>query len=231
MADDDTIAEIAESERHRQAAYLYSIIQSAEENEGDEETVATRIYDAGIIYAAACLINNWAGSDDPRQDVPEYAAEIDARNKGIGEDWIGADVDVDRLTRDQLSPVHRAIVDVTDECLHRVHGVISGAHGLGLLLELLEREHLVIQPARRHLPPLPASAYPADAVPLDPPPGSRLVEQLRQQLADEAIEYLDHPDGHDDLPGIYASMCHIRRAIAAAEGNVGGHGEQGDDHG
>lgn len=71
----------------------------------------------------------------------------------------------------------------------------------------------------------------ADAVPLDQPPRSRLVEQLRQQLADEAIEYLDHPDGHDDLPGIYASMCHIRRAIAAAEGNAGGHGEQGDDHG
>lgn len=44
-----------------------------------------------------------------------------------------------------------------------------------------------------------------------------LVQQLRAQLADDAIDYVDLPDGHEDLPGVYASMRHTRRKLAEAE--------------
>lgn len=55
------------------------------------------------------------------------------------------------------------------------------------------------------------------AEPQRPAGHSLLVQQLRVQLADRAIEYVDAPDGHEDLPGIYAEMRHIRRQLAAAE--------------
>ena len=85
----DNLARDAESERHRQAAYLYSIVQSAEESgDAGETTDTTRVYDAGILYAASVLINNWCGDDDPRQDVPEYAEEIARRVGGIPTDCL-----------------------------------------------------------------------------------------------------------------------------------------------
>lgn len=69
-----------EQERHRQAAYLYSIIQSAEESDGGgPETDVERAYDAGILYAARALVENWAGDNDWTADLYEYADEIRSR--------------------------------------------------------------------------------------------------------------------------------------------------------
>lgn len=70
----------AEAERNRQAAYLYSIIQSAEESEGGgPETDVERAYDAGILYAARAVLENWAGDNDWTEDLHEYADEIRSR--------------------------------------------------------------------------------------------------------------------------------------------------------
>jgi hypothetical protein len=69
-----------ERERQRQAAYLYSIIQSAENSEGGgPETLPEISFDAGILYAARCLLENWAGDNDWTTDLYEYADEIRAR--------------------------------------------------------------------------------------------------------------------------------------------------------
>lgn len=70
----------AEGERHRQAAHLYSIIQSAENSEdGGPTTDVERAFDAGIMYAARNVLENWAGSNDDTADLVEYADEIRAR--------------------------------------------------------------------------------------------------------------------------------------------------------
>ena len=78
----------AERERHRQAAYLYSIIQSAENSEGGSpETDVQRAYDAGILYAARAVLENWAKDTDwttlagAVPDGWKYADEIRARTK------------------------------------------------------------------------------------------------------------------------------------------------------
>jgi hypothetical protein len=69
-----------EIERHRQAAYLYSIIQSAENSEGGgPETIPEKAFDAGILYAARCLLENWAGDTEWTVDLYEYADEIRSR--------------------------------------------------------------------------------------------------------------------------------------------------------
>lgn len=69
-----------ERERHRQAAYLYSIIQSAENSEdGGPETDVEKAYDAGILYAARMVLDNAAGDNDWTVDLYEYADEIRAR--------------------------------------------------------------------------------------------------------------------------------------------------------
>lgn len=70
----------AERERHRQAAYLYSIIQSAENSEdGGPEGPVQEAFDAGIMYAARALLDNWAQDNDWTQDLYEYAEEIRER--------------------------------------------------------------------------------------------------------------------------------------------------------
>lgn len=69
-------------ERERQCAYLYSIIQSAEESEGGgPETDVERAYDAGILYAARMLLFNEAGDTDWRAELYEYADEIRRRTE------------------------------------------------------------------------------------------------------------------------------------------------------
>lgn len=69
-----------ERERHRQAAYLYSIIQSAENSEdGGPTTDAERAFDAGLMYAARAVLENWAEDNDWTEDLHEYADEIRAR--------------------------------------------------------------------------------------------------------------------------------------------------------
>lgn len=69
-----------ERERHRQAAYLYSVIQSAENSEdGGPDNDVEKAYDAGIMYAARALLDNWAGDNDWTSDLHEYADEIHAR--------------------------------------------------------------------------------------------------------------------------------------------------------
>lgn len=86
-AEEEAAAEVArlrrvgtEVERHRQAAYLYSIIQSAEESEGGgPETDVERAYDAGILYAARMVLDNEAGDTDWTTDLHEYADEIRQR--------------------------------------------------------------------------------------------------------------------------------------------------------
>lgn len=79
---------VAEQERQRQAAYLYSIIQSAENSEdGAAETDVQRAYDQGILYAARAVLENWASDSDWTTlsgAVPEgweYAEEI--RNRVV----------------------------------------------------------------------------------------------------------------------------------------------------
>lgn len=70
----------AENERNRQAAYLYSIIQSAENSEdGGPSTDVERAYDAGIMYAARMVLDNEAGDNDWTADLYEYADEIRSR--------------------------------------------------------------------------------------------------------------------------------------------------------
>lgn len=67
----------AEHERNRQAAYLYSIIQAAENSEdGAAETDVERAYDAGILYAARAVLENWSGDNDWTVDLDEYVDEI-----------------------------------------------------------------------------------------------------------------------------------------------------------
>jgi hypothetical protein len=88
-----------EQERQRQAAYLYSIIQSAENSEdGGPETLPEIAFDAGILYAARCLLENWAGDNDWTADLYEYAEEICSRTdagsrlpKVIGYEYEGPD--------------------------------------------------------------------------------------------------------------------------------------------
>lgn len=71
----------ATQERHRQAAYLYSIIQSAENSEGGEpNTDVERAFDAGIMYAARLVLDNESGDNDWTVDLYEYADEIHRRS-------------------------------------------------------------------------------------------------------------------------------------------------------
>jgi hypothetical protein len=73
-------ARAAATERARQAAYLYSIIQSAENSEcGGPEGDVEVAYDAGILYAARMVLDNAAGENDWRADLYEYADEIRSR--------------------------------------------------------------------------------------------------------------------------------------------------------
>jgi hypothetical protein len=63
-------------ERERQAAYLYSIVQSAEESEDVLLNDVQQAYDAGIMYAANAVLKNWAGGTEWAASIPEYADEI-----------------------------------------------------------------------------------------------------------------------------------------------------------
>lgn len=72
---------LREHERRRQAAYLYSIIQSAESSEGGgPETDVERAYDAGILYAARMVLDNETADNDWTTDLYEYEDEIRARS-------------------------------------------------------------------------------------------------------------------------------------------------------
>lgn len=55
---------------------------------------------------------------------------------------------LDRLRRDELPQPEATLSAVLDEWLHRAHGVMSGFHGVGLLLDLLEERGLQVVPAR-----------------------------------------------------------------------------------
>lgn len=48
--------------------------------------------------------------------------------------------------RDDLSGMPRDVADVLDEWLHRAHGVVSGRHHVGLLLDLLYDRGYAIEP-------------------------------------------------------------------------------------
>lgn len=73
-------AQIREQERHRLAAYLYSIIQSAENSEdGEAETPLEKAYDAGILYAARMLLDGADGDHPWTEDLEEYAEELRLR--------------------------------------------------------------------------------------------------------------------------------------------------------
>lgn len=72
------------------------------------------------------------------------------------------DVDLDRLTREQLGeidPMHRVAADVLDDWVVRRFGILSGHHGVGLFLELLAADGYRVTkidvPALDHLPPPP----------------------------------------------------------------------------
>lgn len=68
-------------ERQRQAAYLYSIIQSAEESEGGgPDGDVQEAFDQGILYAAKAVCKNWAGDTEWPSLVPEFAEEIASRS-------------------------------------------------------------------------------------------------------------------------------------------------------
>lgn len=82
MADRGSLIRVDESElvrileRNRQAAFLYSVVQSAEELEETAKTALEHAYDLGIIYAASLLLSGESGSTDWPTEVPEYADEI-----------------------------------------------------------------------------------------------------------------------------------------------------------
>ena len=44
---------------------------------------------------------------------------------------------LDRMKRDELPAMPRAVADVIDEFNLRQHGLMSGSHGAGLFLDLL----------------------------------------------------------------------------------------------
>lgn len=68
-------------ERERQAAYLYSIIQSAEESEdGGPDGDVQQAFDDGIMYAAKAILKNWAGDTEWTALLPESADEITRRS-------------------------------------------------------------------------------------------------------------------------------------------------------
>lgn len=71
---------IREQERHRLAAYLYSIIQSAENSEdGEAQTPLEKAYDNGILYAARMLLDGADGDHPWTEDLEEYAEELRLR--------------------------------------------------------------------------------------------------------------------------------------------------------
>jgi len=53
---------------------------------------------------------------------------------------------LDRLRRDKLPHPARKVADALDDWLLRCHGIISSAHSVGLLLDLLADEGLTVAP-------------------------------------------------------------------------------------
>lgn len=56
---------------------------------------------------------------------------------------------LDDLNRDDLPTAPKAVADALDDWLHRKHGILSGHHGVGLLLDLLADEGYAIEAAAR----------------------------------------------------------------------------------
>jgi hypothetical protein len=77
---DEATAQVQEQERHRLAAYLCSIIQSAENSEdGEAQTPLEKAYDNGILYAARMLLDGADEGAPWTEHCEDYAEELRLR--------------------------------------------------------------------------------------------------------------------------------------------------------
>lgn len=120
-----------------------------------------------------------------------------------------------RIVATRTAGIHRLVLDTLDELWNVTPeaGALNGewVDAANEILASFGIEGWRISPEPCDFDDLAASS--ARAVPL-------AVIQLRNQLLDEACEYIDLPDCHEDCPGAYAAMSDTRKRLAVAEAEV-----------